>query len=290
MLADLATSYPLIQSIFAQASAALGYDLWQLVQEGPVDVLNQTEYTQPALLATSVALWRILQAQGKQKPRLLAGHSLGEYSALVCSEAIAFDDGLRLVQKRGQMMQYAVAEGEGAMAAILGASWQVVQEICRDACQDDGQVYAANYNTPEQIVISGHRTAVLRAIDLSKQRGAKRGIVLPVSAPSHCPLMQPAADAMQEALQHIEIKMPLIPVLHNVDIDTHCDPDDIRECLIAQLLKPVRWVETIQALDSANIKTVIECGPGQVLQGLSKKITAHLPVINAVELLKIQEE
>lgn len=277
MLADVAAKYPIISKTFDEASNTLGFDLFQLTQEGPLDQLNQTEYTQPALLTASVALWRHWVEQKSVRPTLLAGHSLGEYSALVCAEALDFADAVNLVALRGRLMQAAVPEGAGAMAAILGLSDEDVDAVCQQAKQGSSEMVAsANYNSIGQVVISGHQPAVLRAIDLAKAKGAKRALLLPVSVPSHCELMKPAALLLEQALQNIQFKLPTLPIIHNVDVSIHNTLDGIREALVKQLYLPVRWVETIQALSAQGVITVLECGPGKVLSALNKRIVATL--------------
>jgi [acyl-carrier-protein] S-malonyltransferase len=275
MLSDMAAKYPIIQQTFAEASSALGYDLFQLIQEGPLEKLNQTEYTQPALLTASVALWRHWLMVKEARPTLLAGHSLGEYSALVCAQSLALTDAVNLVALRGRLMQEAVPEGEGAMAALLGLSDEIVNEVCLEAKQNE-VVAPANYNTIGQVVISGHTAAVLRAMELAKTRGAKRALRLPVSVPSHCELMKPAALLLAPALNNIDFKLPNLPVIHNVDVIEHNEIENIRQALVNQLYQPVRWVETVQKMEGKGITTVLECGPAAVLSGLNKRIVSTL--------------
>jgi [acyl-carrier-protein] S-malonyltransferase len=271
MLAALAEAYPVVQETFTAASDVLGFDLWQLVQHGPEEKLNETQNTQPALLTASVATWRVWNDKQGAQPTVMAGHSLGEYSALVCAGAIKFEDAVSLVAKRGEYMQQAVPAGEGAMAAILGLSDEQVKSACNDAAQGE-VVSAVNFNAPGQVVIAGKATAVDRAIELCKEAGAKRAVKLAVSAPSHCELMVPAAERLMEELHSIEIHSPAIPVLNNVDVITEADPDKIRDALKRQLCNPVRWVETIQTMHADGIDRLIECGPGKVLVGLNKRI------------------
>ncbi|MCH8262527.1 MAG: ACP S-malonyltransferase [Proteobacteria bacterium] len=278
MLAELADVQSTVQSTFAEASDTLGYDLWQLVQEGPETELNKTTRTQPALLASSVATWRVWNEMRQARPIVMAGHSLGEYSALVCSAAITFTDAIRLVADRGAVMQDAVAEGAGSMAAVLGLDEKQVDEVCRQAAQ--GQtVSAANFNSPGQIVIAGHREAVERAVELAKEAGAKRSIVLPISVPSHCALMAKAADQFAARLNSVEFKQPGISVLHNVDATNHQNTGGIKLALQQQLCQPVQWVKTIQEMVNKNVNTIIECGPGKVLSGLIKRIDRSLKVL-----------
>lgn len=283
MLAGLAEAFPVVGETFAEASEALGYDLWQRVQEGPDAELNRTTVTQPAMLAAGVAVWRAWQAKGGAAPALMAGHSLGEYSALVCAGALGFADAVRLVAERGRLMQEAVPEGVGAMAAILGLDDDSVRAVCAEAAQ--GEVCSAvNFNSPGQVVVAGHDAAVERAMTLAKEQGAKRALKLPVSVPSHCALMQPAADKLAEQLVAITITAPAIPVLHNVDVSRHNEADAIRQALAQQLYQPVRWVETIEAMHGQGVDTVIEAGPGKVLAGLNKRIVKTmnaLPVFDA---------
>ncbi|WP_455366141.1 ACP S-malonyltransferase [Kaarinaea lacus] len=278
MLAALAEAYPVVQETFTIASDALGFDLWHLVQEGPEDKLNETQNTQPALLSASVAIWRIWNEKQGSKPVIMAGHSLGEYSALVCAGAIKFEDAVSLVAKRGEYMQQAVPAGQGAMAAILGLSDEQVKTACNDAAQGD-VVTAVNFNAPGQVVIAGSAAAVDRAIDLCKEAGAKRAVKLAVSAPSHCQLMAPAADRLMEQLKSIDIQSPTIPVVNNVDVTTESDPDLIREALTRQLCNPVRWVESIQKMHADGVDRLIECGPGKVLVGLNKRIEKSMVVL-----------
>ncbi len=286
MLAALATEWSQVGETFAEASAVLDYDLWKLVQDGPEADLSQTDKTQPAMLASGIACWRVWLAAGGATPRYMAGHSLGEYTALVAAGALDFATAVRLVEKRGQLMQAAVPAGQGAMAAILGLSDEAVIEVCAAAAQG-AVVQAVNFNAPGQVVVAGSAAAVERALLLAKEAGAKRALLLPVSVPSHCSLMQPAADALTKVLATTEVKAPLIDVLHNVDVAAHRDADTIRSLLAQQLHQPVRWVETIQALGKAGVTTIVECGPGKVLAGLNKRIDRDintLPVFDAATL------
>lgn len=286
MLAGLAAEWSQVGDTFAEASEALGYDLWKLVQEGPEADLNQTDKTQPAMLAAGIATWRVWQAAGGAAPRYMAGHSLGEYTALVAAGALEFATAIKLVERRGQLMQAAVPEGQGAMAAILGLSDEEVIKACDAAAQGE-VVQAVNFNSPGQVVVAGNAAAVERTMVLAKEAGAKRALLLPVSVPSHCALMQPAADELAKTLAAIEVRTPVIEVLHNVDVAAHQDADTIRTLLAQQLHKPVRWVETIQALGRAGTSTIVECGPGKVLAGLNKRIERDmnaLPVFDAASL------
>ena len=271
-----------VRATFAEASDALGQDLWALVTDGPADLLNQTVNTQPAMLAADVAVWRAWQAAGGVTPALLAGHSLGEYAALVAAGSLGFADAIRLVRFRAEAMQAAVPEGVGAMAAILGLDDDAVRAVCNEAAAGE-VVEAVNLNSPGQVVIAGNKAAVERAMALAKEQGAKRALPLPVSVPSHSSLMQPAAEKLLAHLQGVVIAAPTIPVLHNTDVQHHTGPDAIRAALAKQLHTPVRWVETVQALKAAGIERVIECGPGKVLAGLSKRIDDSLPAVALVD-------
>jgi [acyl-carrier-protein] S-malonyltransferase len=275
MLKALASVYPAVQQTFDEASSVLDFDLWKLVQEGPEDQLNQTHNTQPAMLAAGVAVWRIWQAADGGDPAVMAGHSLGEYSALVCAGALAFSDAVGLVAERGRLMQQAVPQGAGSMAAILGLDDDQVRDVCSEAAASE-VVEAVNFNSPGQVVIAGNKAAVERACELAKAAGAKRALLLPVSVPSHCALMRPAAERLRERLAALTVDTPKIPVLHNVDVAEASDPEHIRDKLAQQLFSPVRWVETIQALAGRGISDLIEVGPGKVLSGLNKRIDKKL--------------
>ncbi len=286
MLAALAAEYAEVRTTFQEAGDALGYDLWQLVQNGPEEELNQTARTQPAMLAAGVAVWRTWKAQGGANPNVMAGHSLGEYSALVCAEALDFADAIRLVEQRGTLMQEAVPAGAGAMAAILGLEDAAVRQACADAAQGD-VVEAVNFNAPGQVVIAGSKAAVERAAEAAKAAGAKRAVLLPVSVPSHSSLMRPAAERFAEILQGVAIAAPVIPILNNVDVATESDPDRIRDALVRQLYNPVRWAETIRQSAAQGVESLIECGPGKVLAGLNKRIVkeqAIFPVFDPESL------
>lgn len=286
MLADVAGAYPLVGETFAEASAVLGYDLWQLVQHGPAELLNETQRTQPALLTASVALYRVLAQRGVPAPKVMAGHSLGEYSALVCADAIAFTDAVHLVAKRGEYMQEAVPAGVGSMAAIIGLEDAVVVQACAEAAGDE-VVAAVNFNSPGQVVIAGHKAAVERASNACLKAGAKRALPLSVSVPSHCALMQPAAEKLAVELQRITITAPKIPVINNVDVTMLTAADDIRDALVRQLYSPVRWTETVQLLASQGVVTLDEIGPGKVLTGLTKRIDKNLngEAVNTVDTI-----
>ena len=278
---------PEVRFTFSEASDALGQDLWALVTEGPVDLLNQTIHTQPAMLAADIAVWRVWRAAGGVQPALLAGHSLGEYAALVAAGALEFSDAIQLVRFRAEAMQAAVPEGVGAMAAILGLDDEAVRAVCADAAESE-VVEAVNFNSPGQVVIAGNKAAVERAMVLAKERGAKRALPLPVSVPSHSSLMLPAAEKLRVHLQGVTIKQASIPVLHNTDVLSHTEPDAIRAALAKQLHTPVRWVETVQALKTAGMGYVIECGPGKVLTGLGKRIDDSMRTFALVDEASLQ--
>jgi [acyl-carrier-protein] S-malonyltransferase len=271
MLSALASAEPLVQETFAEASEVLGYDLWKLCQEGPEELLGSTERTQPAMLAAGVATWRVWRKHGGGLPASMAGHSLGEYSALVASGALDFKSAAALVQFRGQAMQAAVPVGQGAMAAILGAEDADVEAACAEAAQGE-VVQAANFNSPGQIVIAGAASAVDRAIELVKARGAKRAIKLPVSVPSHSTMMAPAAEKLGQRLQETRFDAPQVRDIYTVDVRKHGDAASIREALVQQLVKPVRWTQTIQSIVAGGARVIVECGPGRVLTGLNRRI------------------
>ena len=271
MLAALAAAEPAVQDTFAEASQALGYDLWQLVSAGPEESLNATEHTQPALLAAGVAVWRAWRARGGTAPALVSGHSLGEFTALVCAGALEFPAALELVKFRGQAMQEAVPAGSGAMAAILGLEDESVVEVCRAATQG-AVVEAVNFNSPGQVVIAGETAAVQRAIDGAKSRGAKRALVLPVSVPAHSSLMRAAGERLRTRLDALAVRQPAVAYVSAVDARQHADPADIRELLVRQISSPVRWTDTVRALAAAGVVHIIECGPGRVLTGLNRRI------------------
>lgn len=288
MLDQLATEYPLVQETFAEASEVLGYDLWDLVTSGPAAALNQTERTQPAMLAAGIAVWRVWQSLTNIQPDYLAGHSLGEYSALVASGALSFANAIKLVELRGQYMQQAVPEGQGAMAAILGLDDDAVKMICEQAAGDE-IVEAVNFNSPGQVVIAGNVAAVTKATVLAKEQGAKRALMLPVSAPSHCALMKPAADMLSETLADMPVHETRMPVIHNVSVTPAQDEAGIKTSLAQQLHNPVRWVETVQWLSNQGVDKIVECGPGKVLAGLTKRIdktVTGLPVFDQSSLEK----
>ncbi|EPQ9985908.1 TPA: ACP S-malonyltransferase [Vibrio vulnificus] len=275
MLADLGEQYEIVKQTFAQASEALGYDLWALVQNGPAEDLNQTFRTQPALLASSVAIWRVWQELGLAQPENLAGHSLGEYSALVCAGVIDFQEAIKLVELRGQLMQEAVPAGTGAMYAIIGLDDEAIAKACEEAAQGE-VVSPVNFNSPGQVVIAGSKDAVERAGALCKEAGAKRALPLPVSVPSHCALMKPAAAKLAVALESIEFKAPQLPVINNVDVVAETDPAKIKDALVRQLYSPVRWTESVELMSSQGVEKLLEMGPGKVLTGLTKRIVKSL--------------
>lgn len=275
MLAELAADNPLIEQTFSEASQALGYDLWALVQKGPAEELNKTWQTQPALLAASVAIFRVWQQKGGKAPAILAGHSLGEYSALVCAGVINFSDAIRLVELRGRLMQEAVPAGTGAMQAIIGLDDAAIAKACAESAQ--GQVVSpVNFNSPGQVVIAGNKEAVERAGAACKAAGAKRALPLPVSVPSHCALMKPAADQLATALEQLTFNTPTIPVVNNVDVKCETSPGAIRSALVRQLYSPVRWTECVQFMADQGVTSLLEVGPGKVLTGLTKRIVDTL--------------
>jgi len=271
MLAELGAADPVVQATFAEASEVLGYDLWALCQQGPEADLGSTERTQPAMLAAGVATWRVWLGRGGPRPVAMAGHSLGEYTALVCSDAMDFRTAIDVVRFRGQVMQQAVPLGQGAMAAILGLEDGDLDAACKEAAQGE-VVEPVNFNAPGQTVIAGNATAVARAIDAAKARGAKRAVLLPVSVPSHSSLMRGAAERLAEKLATVEVRMPNVPAVYTVDVKTHASPDGIRQSLKEQLFKPVRWADTVRAMIAGGADTFIECGPGKVLTSLNRRI------------------
>lgn len=275
MLKDLADNYPIVKSTFAEASEVLGYDLWALIQTGPAEELNKTWQTQPALLASSVAIYRVWQSENGSEPDFMAGHSLGEYSALVCAGVIDFKDAIKLVELRGKLMQEAVPNGIGAMYAIIGLDNDSIRLACEQAAQ--GQVVApVNFNSPGQVVIAGNKEAVERAGALCKEAGAKRALPLAVSVPSHCALMKPAADKLASTLNSITFNAPKFAVINNVDVKVESAADNIKAALIAQLYSPVRWTETVEEMANQGVTLLVEMGPGKVLTGLTKRIVDTL--------------
>ncbi len=292
MVADLYENFSVVRDVYAEANDALGFDLWRMTVEGPIQTLNQTVNTQPAMLAAGVACWRVLQETIDIVPNYFAGHSLGEYTALVASKQLSFAEAIRLARKRAEAMQFAVPEGIGAMAAILGLDTETVRQRCAEVSTNTAKVWAANDNAPGQVVIAGHKAAVELACEALKAAGAKRALMLPVSVPSHCPLMQPAADAMKEAFMMAQWSPASAPVIHNSDVSAHIDTGEIVTVLTEQLVKPVRWVETIQYFAGQGVDTVIEVGPGKVLAGLNKRIEKTInakPLFDTTSLNNVVE-
>lgn len=275
MLAELAAEHPLVEQTFREASDALGYDLWALVQQGPAEELNKTWQTQPALLAASVAIFRVWQEKGGKVPSMVAGHSLGEYSALVCAGVIDFAEAIKLVELRGKLMQEAVPAGTGAMQAIIGLDDAAIAKACEESAQ--GQVVSpVNFNSPGQVVIAGNKDAVERAGAACKAAGAKRALPLPVSVPSHCALMKPAADKLAVALEKLTFNAPVFPVVNNVDVKCETSPEAIRSALVRQLYSPVRWTECVEFMAGQGVTSLLEVGPGKVLTGLTRRIVDTL--------------
>lgn len=275
MLSDLAERFQVVRATFDQASDALGIDLWEMSQNSSAEIINKTENTQPLLLTAGIACWRVWQENGGVKPEYVAGHSLGEYTALVCTNSLQLDTAVCLVRERGQYMQSAVAEGQGAMAAILGLDAEKIIQICEDLSGEQN-VSAANFNSPDQVVIAGDTELVNKAINVLKEAGAKRAILLPVSVPSHCILMSQAAENLSNRLQDIDFFNADIPVIQNVDVIPRIDANEIKQALVEQLHQPVRWCEIILLMKARGIKRIIECGPGKVLSGLCKRIDRSL--------------
>lgn len=287
MLADLHAQYDVVQNTFAEASAALGYDLWALVANGPEADLNETHRTQPALLTASVAVWRLWQQQGGAAPAYFAGHSLGEYSALVCAGVLSLADAVKLVEKRGNYMQQAVPAGIGAMSAIIGLDDAAIATACEQAAQGE-VVSPVNYNSPGQVVIAGHKAAVERAGELCKAAGAKRALPLPVSVPSHCALMQPAAEKLAVDLAALNFNQAVIPVVNNVDVAIATDAAAVKDALVRQLYSPVRWTESIEWLAQQGVTEVLELGAGKVLSGLIKRIDKNLTAASVGDTSSLQ--
>ena len=287
MLAEVASQWSVVNETFAQASEVLQYDLWQLIQDGPQESLNLTEKAQPALLASSVAVWRVLQETCGFKPSLLAGHSLGEWSALVCAGVVGFEDAIKLVQLRGRYMQEAVPVGVGTMAAIVGLSDEDVKKCC-DELAGEQVVSAVNFNSPGQVVIAGHTAAVEKAAGLCSEAGAKRAMMLPVSAPFHTSLMKPAADRLAEHIAEITFKTPSIPVIHNVNAASENEPEKIKALIIEQIYAPVLWVDCVSALSKKGATDILECGPGRVLSGLVKRTDKTLNLHNTDSVSAIE--
>ena len=281
MMNGLAQRHPEVKETFEAASDLLGYDLWTLVQEGPRERLDETERTQPAMLAAGVSTWRAWKAAGGRSPGLMAGHSLGEYSALVCAESLDFAGAIRAVSERARLMQSAVPRGKGAIAAVLGLEDETVREICTEAGEHGGAgVWAVNYNAPGQVVIAGKSEAVARATVLAGGRGARRIVPLPMSVPVHCPLMAPAAERFEEVLSEIEFRPPMIAMVHNADLEHHVQPEGIRKALVRQLTGPVSWTSTIDVFKDHGARTLVESGPGRVLTGLARRIDRNLRALS----------
>ncbi len=291
MLSELAERHAMVRDTFDEASEELSVNLWDITQKGTEDNLNKTENTQPAMLAAGFAVYRVWLRQGGPRPTVMAGHSLGEYTALTAADALSFTDTVKLVAARGRFMQQAVPEGMGAMAAILGLEDDQIRTVCDEAAV--GQVaQAANFNSPGQVVIAGDRPAIERALKLAHDAGAKRTLMLPVSVPSHCELMKPAADRLETVMEEVTFQMPSIEVIHNVDVSVSITSDDIRQKLIQQLYQPVRWAETVQAMLSEELNSLVEAGPGKVLTGLNRRIDRKirsLPIADSAGLEKALE-
>jgi [acyl-carrier-protein] S-malonyltransferase len=289
MLSDYAESWPQIEETFKQASDVLGYDCWDIVCNGPVEKINKTEITQPLMLAADIAVMRVMSQQCMIVPMVFAGHSLGEYAALVASEALDFEDAIKLVSKRGQLMQAAVPEGKGAMAAIIGLTDDPIIQICEKISEETGEpVQAVNFNSPGQVVIAGATDAVNAAMEALKEEGAKRALPLPVSVPSHSSLMKPAADELAVYLKGVTINTPKIQVIHNVDAKSHDDADAIRDALVKQLYNPVRWTQTVQIV-TEGADVVVECGPGKVLGGLTRRINKEVKSFSLDSMASMQK-
>ena len=287
MLSELANEFPLVEATFAEASSVLDIDLWALCQSGPKEDLNRTEHTQPVMLAAGIATWRCWLESGGTPPSIFAGHSLGEYSALVAAGVMEFEDAVATVALRGRLMQEATPEGVGAMAAILGLDDDVLIGIC-NGYEGEGVVSCANFNSPGQVVIAGNRSAVEQACELASAAGARRAIMLPVSVPSHCELMKPAAEKLETALRHVTLQPGNVPVVQNADVEAFDNNDDIIDALARQLFQPVRWTETILSLKARGVDRYIECGPGKVLAGLNRRITRESETIALVNLASIE--
>lgn len=289
MLSDFIPEFPIITTLFAEASAAIGYDVWNLIQNGPVAQLNQTENTQVAMLTANVAIYNLLIQQGIAKPTMMAGHSLGEYAALVCAGSLSLIEAVRLVARRGQIMQDAIPLGVGAMAAIVGLSDEEVQILCVAASDAKEQVTPANYNAIGQVVVAGHTLAVERLLLLADEKGARLAKIIPVSVPCHCMLLKDASEQFKVDLSKIDFKKPQVEVISNVDLSSYNSAQHIRDRLTEQLYSPVRWVETIQLFKNRGIVTTIECGPGKVLNGLVKRIDRSLNAISVYDSISLEQ-
>ncbi len=288
MMTDLSSAYPEVKETFDQGSDILQLNLWDLVINGPEQELNRTENTQPIMLCACIAVWKIWKNRFTSAPMCMAGHSFGEYTALVCADGIDFETALPLAKYRGQVMQQAVPEGQGAMAAVLGIENSQLKEICENAAQDQ-VVQAVNYNAPGQTVIAGNKEAVDRAVELAKSAGAKRALILPLSVPSHSSLMQPAANQLKDYLSDIELRTPKTAVIQNVDVKAYTDEKQIKDALYRQLFNPVRWVETIQHIISNGVNTFVELGPGKVLAGLNKRIDRKTPCYAIYDIKSLEQ-
>lgn len=288
MLVELASEYPEVRQTFEQGSEILKQDLWSLASEGPVEDLNRTENTQPIMLCASVAVWKIWSKQSSISPVFVAGHSFGEYTALVCAGTLEFDEVVPLARFRGEVMQQAVPEGKGAMAAVLGLDNDKLAKVCSEESRGE-VVEAVNFNAPGQVVIAGDSAAVVRAIESAKEAGAKRAVILPLSVPSHSSLMQPAAERLREYLDGLTFKEPGVSVVHNADVQIHANVEEIKNALYLQLFNPVRWVETIQSMVTQGVETFVELGPGKVLTGLSKRIDKSVPCYGVHDLKSLEQ-
>ncbi len=288
MLTDLAQMHTEVKQTFDTASQILETDLWNILTEGPLEALNQTENTQPLMLAAGVAVWRVWCKLSEIRPGWMAGHSLGEITALVCSDALSFDDAVKLVRERARLMQQAVPQGMGAMAAIIGLDDPDVVGLCKEISNHQ-LVSPANFNAPGQVVIAGHAQAVEEAIGVAKDKGARRAVLLPVSVPSHCSLMEPAAEKFRHHLNVVDIRSPEIPVVHNVDVASHAAPDVIRSVLTKQLCNPVRWVDTITFMHDQGVNTLVESGPGKVLSGLNKRIVRSCDTLSILDQTTLEK-
>lgn len=288
MMNALAAVFPIVKQTFDEASEALGYDLWSIVDQGPEDRLNQTQVTQPAMLTAGTAVWRVWRAQGGPIPAIMAGHSLGEYTALTCAGAVGFVDAVRVVADRARFMQEAVPIGQGAIAAVLGLSDEAARALCEQTAQ--GEVLEpVNYNSPGQIVIAGTAAAVARALEGAKAAGAKRAILLPMSVPAHSSLMAPASARLAERLEAVAMKAPKVPVVHNAHVQTEQDPAAIRQALVRQVASPVRWVDCVQKMEREGARILVECGPGKVLTGLNKRVAAQATCISVYDPKSLEE-
>ena len=289
MMSDLAVNFPQVKTLYEEASHILGYDLWEIVQNGPEEKLNQTQVTQPALLAAGYATYKVLSDEVEVAPAYMAGHSLGEYTALVAAGSINFAQGIELVAERGRLMQLAVEPGDGAMAAVIGLEDEAVAKVCAEV---EGIVEPANFNSPGQVVIAGYKEAVEKAIPLLQDAGAKKVVMLSVSVPSHCSLMKPAADNLAKFMESFSFQAPQVPVLHNADVQTHQTDAEIKQALVEQLYRPVQWVKTVQKMAEEGVEALYELGPGKVLMGLNRRIDRRVkttPVYDTASLQKAVE-